>query len=71
MRLPTPDAAVPKEVRGYLIRLIQSIMISLDDKTDRNVPQASVLLASPNGSVYTVRVADDGTLTTEIVYDKS
>lgn len=71
MRLPVPDAVIPDVIRRYIIRLLQSLTTAIDGKIDKGVPQSSILLASPNGSVYTVAVADDGTLQTEIVYDKS
>lgn len=69
--LPIPPNTLDKTSRDYLIRLIQALTQALDRRTERDVPEGSVLLVSPNGSVYTVAVADDGTLTTELVYDKS
>jgi len=69
--LPTPPLYLDGDTRTYLTMLISSLARVLGRKLDVSVPVASVLLASPNGSVYTVKVADDGSLQTELLYDAS
>lgn len=65
-----PDGLDPN-TRSYLQRFIKSLVSQMSRKLDTERPSASVLLASPNGSVYTVRVDDSGTLSTTLVYDAS
>ncbi len=57
---PRTDPTIMKwlqELSAYVLREFRR----------RNPPVASVLLASPNGSVYSVEVTDAGMLTTTLV----
>ena len=69
MRLPNPPGSLPVEIRSYLQTLVKAIMGADTFTVRTNVAVGSVLLASPNGSVYTVTVSDTGTLTTTLVHD--
>lgn len=69
MKLPFPPGTLENSVRAYLSLLVQQLTRALEEKQPRNTAQPSVLLASPNGSVYTVTVTDAGVLTTTLVYD--
>lgn len=69
--IPPPPPAMDPTVRNYMTVVVRSVLSALAEKLDRRSPTDSILLASPNGSVYTVKVADDGTLITELAYDAS
>lgn len=69
MKLPYPPGFLDITIRTYLANLVQALTLSLNAKYDRNTAQPSVLLASPNGSVYTVTVTDAGALTVTLTYD--
>lgn len=69
MKIPYPPGTVPAEVRGYLVNLVKAITNNTASAVRTNEAVGSILLASPNGSVYTVAVTDTGTLTTTLVYD--
>ena len=69
--IPAPPPAMEPVTRNYMTVVVRSILSALAEKLDQRSPAGSILLASPNGSVYTVKVADDGSLVTELVYDAS
>jgi hypothetical protein len=62
---------IPLNVDSQLARFMRDLLISvktaLDSKLDKEEAQGSVLLASPNGSVYSVAVSDAGILTATLV----
>lgn len=59
MKLPYPNNVADNSTRNYLINLVKAL-----SGQDTRSAVGSILLASPNGSVYSVVVADDGTLST-------
>lgn len=69
LRLPAPDTTVPPAVKAYLDQLLKALHGTLTSVVSTNTPVGSILLVSPNGSVYSVKVTDAGALVTEIVYD--
>lgn len=63
--LPSPtgiDPANPESVRGFLVALTSAVQQHLAERPSAQSAQESRLFLSPNGTVYTVSVADDGTL---------
>lgn len=68
MRLPTPDEVKDPETRSYLMRLVKALTGAQSQAAGGNTAVASVLLASPNGSVYNVTVTDAGVIETELKY---
>lgn len=69
MKLPVPPNSLEVGIRAYTMNLVKALNIVLQNKQSVNTAQPSVLLASPNGSVYTVTVTDAGVLQTALVYD--
>jgi hypothetical protein len=69
MKLPYPPSSIEIGVRSYLTNLVAALIRSDATKVDRNTAVGSILLASPNGSVYTVQVTDAGAITTMKVLD--
>lgn len=69
MKLPMPPGSMPPATRGYLGSLVTAITQALSKKVDANTGAGSVLLVSPDGSVYSVQVTDAGALTTTKLYD--
>lgn len=69
MRLPFPPGTVPSEVRTYLATLVKALIGADKGVVRSNIAVGSILLVSPNGSVYNVKVTDAGALTTELMYD--
>lgn len=67
MNLPkiprTNDPALDKYLRDLSVAIQKELAL----KYSLTTPTDSVLLVSPDGSVYTVAVADDGTLNTTLV----
>lgn len=53
--------------RTYLSNLVKAITQADRDYIQRGRAEGQVLLASPNGSVYTVQVDDAGVLFTTLV----
>lgn len=62
MKIPLPTTDVGPAA-PYLRSLVQSITQELEARVPDTTPKASVLLASPNGSVYSVTVTDAGVVT--------
>jgi hypothetical protein len=71
MKMPTPPPGIDQPTSGYLYELVNVLTKAFAEKQSRNTAQPSVLLASPNGSVYTVTVTDAGVITSTLVYDAS
>ena len=70
--LPAPPASIQDPTtRNYLSYLVKALVTELASRLSLRSAAPFILLASPNGSVYTVKVADDGSLVTELVYDAS
>lgn len=70
MKLPNPPATIAdRGVLDYLQLLVKTLTPVVSE--DRNAPKQSVLLASPNGSVYSVTVTDAGALQTTLEFDNS
>lgn len=67
--IPNPPASLEPTTRGYLSVLVKSLLQILSTRLDVRSPVSSVLLASPNGSVYTVTVTDAGVLQATKVQD--
>lgn len=68
MKLPLPDAVKDQDTSDYLRKLTGAIQIELDKKLSGESGVASVLLVSPNGSVYNVTVNNAGALTTTLLH---
>lgn len=66
---PTPPIPPrdPKEVLEWARHLSEFIVVTLRKYVRKDTMQDSVLLASPNGSVYTVKVTDLGVLEVTLV----
>lgn len=71
MRLPTPDRVTDASTKVYLLELVKSLTTRLRLDPGVNTAADSVLLASPSGSVYSVKVTDGGVLETTLVYEKT
>lgn len=65
--LTTPPGNLDAQTRNYLMLLIKQLTGALLARPPKEQPQGSILLASPNGSVYTVTVTDAGVLTATLV----
>jgi predicted component of type VI protein secretion system len=67
VNLSTPPGNLDPVTRNYLMLLVKQVTGALLSRAPREQPQPSVLLASPDGSVYTVTVTNAGVLTTTLV----
>lgn len=68
MKLPIPPQNIlDKGVLSYLQLLIKTLTPVVSE--DRNAPKQSVLLASPNRSVYSITVSDEGVLQTTLIQE--
>lgn len=65
MRIVLPPPAAPISV------VLDTIRRALIPAVSQDEAAARVLLRSPNGTVYSVTVADNGTLSTEVIDGKS
>lgn len=64
MKFPRIPNNVDVSIRTWMTSLNTLLNNEFNRKQDRDAIHGSVKLASPDGSVYTVQVLDDGTLTT-------
>jgi len=71
MKIPSPPGTIPGEIRAYLMNLVKALTASDRYVVRSNVAVGSILLVSPNGSVYNVTVTDAGVLDTELLHDAS
>lgn len=60
--LPPPPSNIEGATRSYLFTLLNNLERMFRARSG-DVPVQALKLASPNGTVYTVTVGDDGTLT--------
>lgn len=67
--IPAPKFSDVPGVLRYLTTLVEYLRRELMRRPPANTAVDSILLASPNGSVYTVRVTDTGTLETTLAYE--
>jgi|GEM_PF-6884289 len=67
--IPVPRFTGFPAVLDYLNILIKYLRKELDARPPQNTAVSSVLLASPNGSVYTVQVTDAGVLEAVLTYE--
>lgn len=67
MRAPIIPSTFPVDLQLYLRDFSTGLQRELERYVQKDVGVASILLVSPNGSVYSVAVADDGTLNTTVV----
>lgn len=67
INLATPPGDLDPKTRNYLMLLVKQVTGALLSRPAKEQPQGSVLLASPDGSVYTVTVTNAGVLTTTLV----
>jgi len=58
-------------IKTYLTQLVRALNGSMSRMVTTESPVGSILLVSPNGSVYTVKVTDAGALVTELMYDST
>lgn len=67
MRLP----AIPTDVKASMQRFLRDLSQVLDSEFKQRVPntqgQAELLLVSPTGKVYSVRVDDAGAISTTLM----
>ena len=68
LQLLTPPDTIEPPTRGYLTALLRQLTAALLSRPSREQPQDSVLLASPNGAVYTVAVNNAGALVVTKIY---
>lgn len=68
MKLPLPANITDQPTADYLRTLINVIQNEMDKKLSSESGVASVLLVSPNGSVYNVTVNNAGALTTTLLH---
>lgn len=71
MRLPAPDRVADASTKSYLMDLVKALTSRLRLDPGVNTAADSILLASPSGSVYSVKVTDGGVLETTLVYEKT
>lgn len=71
MKLVTPDAVKDEATKSYLLRLVKQLSGAFDSRPAQNTGTGELLLVSPNGSVYSVKVTDAGVLQTTLKYDAS
>lgn len=67
-RLPDPtkvDTANPNEVRDFLSSLTSTLVTQLQRRPPLGTSQGSRMFTAPNGTVYAVKVRDDGTVYSE------
>lgn len=67
MRAPIVPSDLPINLQLYLRDFSTGLQQEFTRYVPKDVGVASILLVSPNGSVYSVAVADDGTLNTTAV----
>jgi hypothetical protein len=67
--IPSPKFSGYPEIVRYLGTLVDYLRRELAKRPPANTAVDSVLLVSPNRSVYTVRVTDTGTLETTLEYE--
>lgn len=67
--LPFIPGSIEQPLRAYLTNLANAITREFNRRPTPESPVSSVLLASPDGSVYSVAVTDAGVLTATKVYD--
>ncbi len=65
-RIPT---TLDKVAQDYLKQLTVHFQKAGKNKVDPRTAVDSVMLQSPSGNVYKLSVEDDGTLSTELVYE--
>lgn len=68
----TNPPSLPHNEEGifsYLRELSKYLVREFRKRPEKDTAVDSVILVSPNGSVYTVRVDDAGALTTTLMYD--
>lgn len=68
MKTPAIPINLSPELRRWLRDFSTSLDHELRPYVRNDVAVGSILLVSPNGSVYSVAVADDGTLNTTAVF---
>lgn len=71
MRIPSPDNVTEPSTKAYLSGLVKFLTNQFSAQPGVNTAADSVILASPNGSVYSVKVTDAGVLDVTLMYDNS
>ena len=69
IRLPDPsllDVTKPEELATYLRTLNSALAMALAQRPAVTSPTAQTLLLAPDGSVYSIKVDNAGTLATEL-----
>jgi hypothetical protein len=67
-RLPDPtgvDTTNPEAVRSFLVSLTSTISTQLQRRPPMGTSQASRMFTAPDGKVWAVSVAEDGTVVSE------
>lgn len=67
MRLPNPPPLADQTLFTYLTTLVKNI--TQQSPPPGNTPKESILLVSPNRSVYSVEVTDAGVLQTTLIQE--
>ena len=72
LNLPSPGTNINDlGVKTYLHNLVRAILGGTKNMVTTESPVGSILLVSPDGSVYSVKVTNAGALTTELLYDST
>lgn len=64
MRPPIVPGAIPLNIAEYLRDLAKYVSMALQKRTPDDQARASIILLSPNGSAWEVKVSDTGVVTT-------
>lgn len=68
MKLASPDSVRDEGTKSYLLRLVKQLSSAFDDRPAQNTGRDELLLVSPNGSVYSVKVTDAGAIQTTLKF---
>lgn len=67
MKLPTPPSSLDAATRDYIQQLVRAIDHNYASMLYRDRATDQLLLSSPDKSVYSIQVEDDGTVITTLV----
>ena len=64
MRIPPPPAGMPPNLATYLRSLSQYVEMGFKGRTEDQTARGSIILISPDGASWEVKVDNTGVLTT-------
>lgn len=67
MKLPPPPVNMDPTTRAYVQNLVRAISQNLDTVLYKDKTTDQILLSSPDKSVYSLQVEDDGTVITTLI----